>query len=551
MVEQAQERVEGNNFDVRKHLLEYDDVLNAQRKRIYGERNRAFEKIDLHDDVIDLLRTELQERIPKALKDEEGPWKLLAYLDEVQPSMSFEQEDIKAPSFTLKLIIDEALKRCGDFSDEHNVKEELLKIAAEALETEKDHILKTAQELLNKTELSIDQISEERMESLDNYFDGLESTADEEGTPPRRPQEILEEISGLIHTPLRLSTEALRLLPSGDEEVKETLATQMSNSLKLLAITRTVGALERRLLESLDIKPNQLLELDWFEISNGILQAVTNVLERRSESLLGPQGQISQNIESIFAKVAPNDDEEYRMADLLILMGSGSKLLIDPRTHQRVLHKVNLINFTFLAARLVQDTPVPEITGQILEHLEDIRERLETAWGRIEFERFRLSGVPLQQLDTKIKNSLIEELGQEEFTAIETSMPDSLDEEQQEVLTLTLGTRIQNDIYRHILVSVLSELWVDYLTRVDALRVSIGLEAFAQHDPLVQYKSQAAEMFKNLLSDIRVGVISRMFRFQPRRASTTTEKVTAQNPSQTPASAEKQASEQKKKRKRH
>ena len=45
------------------------------------------------------------------------------------------------------------------------------------------------------------------------------------------------------------------------------------------------------------------------------------------------------------------------------------------------------------------------------------------------------------------------------------------------ILTETLGTKIQNDIYRHILVSVISELWVEYLTRVDALRVSIGLEA--------------------------------------------------------------------------
>jgi preprotein translocase subunit SecA len=39
----------------------------------------------------------------------------------------------------------------------------------------------------------------------------------------------------------------------------------------------------------------------------------------------------------------------------------------------------------------------------------------------------------------------------------------------------------------------------------------IGLEAFAQRDPLVQYKSQASEMFRNLLSEIRAGVISRMY----------------------------------------
>src|SRR5690606_10303119 len=51
LVEQAQTRVEGSNFDVRKHLLEYDDVLNTQRNRIYKERDKIFTKGDLHEDV--------------------------------------------------------------------------------------------------------------------------------------------------------------------------------------------------------------------------------------------------------------------------------------------------------------------------------------------------------------------------------------------------------------------------------------------------------------------------------------------------------------------
>ncbi|NMB58258.1 MAG: preprotein translocase subunit SecA, partial [Chloroflexi bacterium] len=51
MVEQSQERVEGANFDVRKHLLEYDDVLNTQRKRIYSQRDMVFTKEDLSSDV--------------------------------------------------------------------------------------------------------------------------------------------------------------------------------------------------------------------------------------------------------------------------------------------------------------------------------------------------------------------------------------------------------------------------------------------------------------------------------------------------------------------
>ena len=137
MVEQAQERVEGNNFDVRKHLLEYDDVLNSQRKRIYAERNRAFEKESLHEDVLEILRTEINERIPAALKDEEGPWKLLSYLEEVQPSMVFEAEGIRTPSYTIRLIVDELQRRINGQTDDSNIKDQIIEITEKALQAEK------------------------------------------------------------------------------------------------------------------------------------------------------------------------------------------------------------------------------------------------------------------------------------------------------------------------------------------------------------------------------------------------------------------------------
>jgi len=51
IIENSQHRVEGANFDVRKHLLEYDDVLNQQREQIYSQRDRIFTKEDLTEDV--------------------------------------------------------------------------------------------------------------------------------------------------------------------------------------------------------------------------------------------------------------------------------------------------------------------------------------------------------------------------------------------------------------------------------------------------------------------------------------------------------------------
>jgi len=42
-IDEAQARVEGFNFDLRKHLLEYDEVLNLHRERVYGERRKILE----------------------------------------------------------------------------------------------------------------------------------------------------------------------------------------------------------------------------------------------------------------------------------------------------------------------------------------------------------------------------------------------------------------------------------------------------------------------------------------------------------------------------
>jgi hypothetical protein len=75
--------------------------------------------------------------------------------------------------------------------------------------------------------------------------------------------------------------------------------------------------------------------------------------------------------------------EQQRLIDLLLNMSVGSKLAIDPRTHQRGMKRVILVNYIYYAARLIQDRPSAEITSEVLEHLEDIQQQLETVWGKL------------------------------------------------------------------------------------------------------------------------------------------------------------------------
>ena len=54
-IENAQRKVEGHNFDIRKHLLEYDDVMNKQREVIYGQRREVLDNENLKGIVLDMM----------------------------------------------------------------------------------------------------------------------------------------------------------------------------------------------------------------------------------------------------------------------------------------------------------------------------------------------------------------------------------------------------------------------------------------------------------------------------------------------------------------
>jgi preprotein translocase subunit SecA len=54
-IENAQTKVEGHNFDIRKHLIEYDDVMNQQREVIYRQRRELLTSSDIHETIEDMI----------------------------------------------------------------------------------------------------------------------------------------------------------------------------------------------------------------------------------------------------------------------------------------------------------------------------------------------------------------------------------------------------------------------------------------------------------------------------------------------------------------
>ena len=57
----AQARVEGNNFDMRKSLLDYDDVMNQQREIMYGRRNEILDNESIHDTILETIKNNISD----------------------------------------------------------------------------------------------------------------------------------------------------------------------------------------------------------------------------------------------------------------------------------------------------------------------------------------------------------------------------------------------------------------------------------------------------------------------------------------------------------
>ncbi|MBN2539215.1 MAG: preprotein translocase subunit SecA, partial [Deltaproteobacteria bacterium] len=84
-IEGAQRRVEGQNFDIRKHLLEYDDVMNRQRQVIYEQRRNVLDGSDLWSTVDDMLQEIVDDLVCDYLDEKVRPdeWDLQALSDAV------------------------------------------------------------------------------------------------------------------------------------------------------------------------------------------------------------------------------------------------------------------------------------------------------------------------------------------------------------------------------------------------------------------------------------------------------------------------------------
>ena len=109
-IERAQKRVETQNFSIRKHTLDYDNVMNAQREVIYDRRLAALERESIKEEVVELIDNVLMDLVDQFCPPKEYPenWDLTGFGSEMGRTyllnLNFKKEDI--PELTREKLLE-------------------------------------------------------------------------------------------------------------------------------------------------------------------------------------------------------------------------------------------------------------------------------------------------------------------------------------------------------------------------------------------------------------------------------------------------------------
>ncbi len=112
-IERAQIKIEAQNFAIRKHTLEYDDVMNVQRKWIYERRLAALERPSIKDEVEELIESVLAGMLDDFCPEGQHPeeWNMTGFMDDLRKiymvNLSIKTEEIselERPTFSEKML---------------------------------------------------------------------------------------------------------------------------------------------------------------------------------------------------------------------------------------------------------------------------------------------------------------------------------------------------------------------------------------------------------------------------------------------------------------
>ncbi|HUS70278.1 MAG TPA: hypothetical protein VM075_05840 [Anaerolineae bacterium] len=507
-IEGAQTKVEGYNFDIRKHLLDYDDVLNRQRELIYGRRYRFLTSNDLEAELWGMLESELDRKLAEVSKQNGDEVALLTYLNDVLPlslagpdspfpnQFPFLGKLTCSPPFTVLFLAHQlaALPR-------EALSDTLVELANQASDEYRRHLLESV--IQDPFDSALDQYRE----TLSTYSELLENKVDdytslmEEQDRALSSQDLLPYVQSVFPIPLNVKPGELRGLSIPDatdylaEQLERAYHQELCDKLLRSVLARTPPTLKLDQTKLADIASERLEaflsrssgddEATQRRLSNmaqgkgALLDVLLQMNTQASLELGALRDVLAEAISVAYDRWATRQLQEMSSAvteraarlraasedDLLpVLMELTYSERADfDKGHLKRVSFAPRFPLPFLALPLFKTLRREDLREILLEQLEAALLARQDSWGRQELARMGQSS--LSDLEDDLYQGLAEHLGASIIEQVEEQTIGQLDPEVHEQVRAYLGLREMEgvrlgdlDLYEHLVAHLEQQL---------------------------------------------------------------------------------------------
>jgi preprotein translocase subunit SecA len=463
-IEGAQKKVEERNFDIRKNLLEYDEVMDEQRKRVYSFRQGLLEGSPPKEMIVEMIDAQIDDAAKRFLADDYGAASFAEWVGQ-RLGVELTAREFKGASF-------EDAEEIAKTKAERHLRETIRQAMEENLPADADPSEWTWQALANWANTRFD---------LNLKDKDLKKYARTDGDEFQFGHQDLEEF---LNEKANASLEQFELAPA-----REFLLPEWGR--RSLA-----GWFHHKF--ALAVEPASLANLDRAEIVRRI-QKLARDLYSQKEAELPTRIALIKYLGDRSHNQGPRYDREglaawAAMRHHMPFSEEELRPLLRPEIEERL---VGLAHQNYQGSRLAQE--------------------LETklAATRLTGSSPEKNGSPpdpaaVAELASWAQSSLGLDLTADQLHAMSAA-------EVRRTLLNALDAKERpemREMEKAVLLQILDSSWMEHLRAMDHLRSSIGLQGYAQIDPKVEYKREGMRIFAEMWNGIGDRVTDLIFRVE-------------------------------------
>jgi len=467
-IEGAQKKVEERNFDSRKNLLEYDEVMDEQRKRIYSFRQRLLDGYPAKDAILEMIDDQVRAAADRFLADDYGTASFAEWASQ-RLGVELSARDFRGAEFE---DAEEEAKRQAERQATDLVRE----AAEENLPADADPSEWTWQSLVtwanNRYNLNL---KDRDLRKFGHYEDG-EFEFDREGLEEFLVEKAIHTITTVDLAPAR---EFLQ-----EDWGRRSLAGWIHHKLGLA------------------INPAEWASLSKAEVVRKVQEQARELYARKEAEF-----PVQVGLTRYLAERSQNHSPRYDRDGLAVWASERFRTAVDPEELRPLLRPE-------IESLLLDVARKHYVGGRLAQELE---RRIDDAYGP-EPEEARFAPEPDEKALTDLAAWARTELGVE--TTVEELKSKGRANARYELIN-ALDARHRpemREMEKVLVLQILDSSWMEHLRAMDHLRSSIGLQGYAQIDPKVEYKREGMRIFSDMwtgVSDKVTDLIFRVEQFDP------------------------------------